>query len=213
MIDPLWHIGSIEQVTDAAATPLIWYLRLDGRLANEAAARANLSSRDLQDLAARPDGAMRAVRRRIAKALLARAGGIHPALVEIARLDSGALRVEAPAGWYLSLAGQWPHCLIGISRNSIGVDIEPADALPPPADAMTDRECLALANTSPPEWVAHWAAKEAHAKRLGVAAQIDPRQIDTWPDAGGIMACSSGRHSFCHIRREHDLILVAAAEV
>lgn len=166
--------GSVE---DGAS--VVWYVRLDQPLAAEMAARCRLSAEDLCELAGRPDALMRGVRRRLAKVLLATILHIHPDEVCIARGNAGAPAVLKPKGWHVSLAGQWPHCLVGVARQAIGVDIEPVNGSGPPIDAFTSAERQLLAQHPLSETTPLWVLKEAHAKCHGIASQIEAETIET----------------------------------
>jgi phosphopantetheinyl transferase len=195
MIAPVWHSGPLG---DASMGGLVWHVRLDDPMIEPLAQGAPLRAGDLRDLAGRPQSAMRALRRRLAKVLIARLAACHPDAVEIGRSEAGAPCIVAPTGWYISVAGRWPHALIGVSRAPLGVDIEPLDAMPPPEDALTQGERADLASATDRDRVARWTAKEAHAKLYGVAAQIDPSDIHTQADGALIHVSSPSGRSICH---------------
>ncbi|WP_313058237.1 4'-phosphopantetheinyl transferase family protein, partial [Agrobacterium cavarae] len=144
MSEIVWLSGADDLTIATGDAPVVWHLRLDRPETERLAGGATLSAADLQDLAAKPDAGMRALRRRLAKILLARLSGLHPDEIIIGRSALGAPQVLHPEGWHISLAGRFPHCLIGLSRTPIGVDIEPLDAEPPPEDSFTATEWLAL---------------------------------------------------------------------
>ncbi|MEH3093435.1 MAG: 4'-phosphopantetheinyl transferase superfamily protein [Agrobacterium cavarae] len=168
---------------------MVWHLRLDRPEAERLAGGATLSAADLQDLASKPDAGMRALRRRLAKILLARLSGLHPDEI-IGRSALGAPQVLHPQGWHISLAGRFPHCLIGLSRTQIGVDIEPLDAEPPPEDSFTPTEWLALQGATDRTLITRWTAKEAHAKCLGIASRIDAAEMETVASGDGLRVVS-----------------------
>jgi phosphopantetheinyl transferase len=201
----IWHTGPLADLPPGEA---VWLMRLDDTVVQEAASSAPLRKDDLRDLAQRPQAAMRAQRRQLAKALLAHAAQCHPDAVVLGRTAAGAPLVLAPLGWHVSLAGRWPHALIGISRMPIGVDIEPLDALPPPEDALTAgerREAI-----SDHERLRRWVAKEAHAKLLGIASRIEPEDIETTAQGDLLRARSVQGSTLCHIKTTgHTLCAVA----
>ncbi|MBX9884097.1 MAG: 4'-phosphopantetheinyl transferase superfamily protein [Novosphingobium sp.] len=176
--------------------------------------RATLSPRDLGEFAGRGDAAPRLARRRLAKALVAWAAGVHPDRVSLGRSAWGAPVVAAPPGWFVSVAGQDPWCLVGLAREPIGVDIEPRSAPPPPLDLMTVRERQWLERLPAPEAareaLAFWVAKEAHAKRTGQASRIEPYHIEITRAADGLRAASSGHVSRCWTHRSDDAVAAAA---
>jgi phosphopantetheinyl transferase len=189
-------------------------IALDSDLASSLIARAPLTPDDFADFARRGDADMRLARRRLAKALLAWAGGVHPRDVRIGRSPLGAPVVEAPAGWHLSVSGQGRLCLIGLACTAIGVDIEPRTAPPPPLDLLTLQE-RSRVESLPPAAATQvaltiWVAKEAHAKRIGVASRIEPAEIETEATALGLTARSGGHVSHCWIG-EGEATLAAVA--
>lgn len=174
--DPLLHPGSDN---------VLWYVRLDSPAAEHAVRGGRLLDADYRDLAQRPDSRMRAMRRRLARHLVGKVACCHPDAIVFARAANGAPGLSVPDGWFISLAGSWPHCLIGLSRRPIGVDVEPADALPPPDDCLTPRELAQLRGPAPDRALFRWLAKEAHAKRFAVASEVDPCEIETLAVPGG----------------------------
>ena len=201
----LWQGASLADLPPGDA---LWLVRLDDPAVEELARRARLRPDDLRDLAQRPQAAMRGLRRQLTKVLLAHAAQCHPDAVTLGRTAAGAPVVLAPAGWHISVAGRWPHALIGVARAALGVDVEPWDALPPPDDALTRLE-RAEAPTGP-ERLRRWVAKEAHAKALGVAAQIDPAAIHTQAQGEALVAHSAQGTTLCHTwQTGHTLCAVA----
>jgi len=190
MSEIVWLSGADDLTTATGDAPVAWYLRLDSSETEILAGGAALSAADRQDLAARPEAGMRALRRRLAKVLLARLTGSHPDEIIIGRTEFGAPQILHPPGWHISLAGRFPHCLIGLSRSPIGVDIEPIDAEPPPEDSFTRSEWLALHGASPDTLVTRWTAKEAHAKCLGIASRIDAAEMETMAFRDGLRVAS-----------------------
>ncbi len=175
----VWLSGADDLTKATGEEPVVWYLRLDRPETERRAGGARLSAADLQDLASKPESGMRALRRRLAKVLLARLSGLHPDEIIIGRTGLGAPQVLHPPGWHISLAGRFPHCLIGLSRFPLGVDIEPFDAEPPPEDSFTATEWLALQGVTDATLITRWTAKEAHAKCLGIASRIDAAEMET----------------------------------
>jgi phosphopantetheinyl transferase len=209
MPEPIWHTGWLADLPDPGQRPLVWLARLDDPRAEALARQAPLRPQDLLDLAQRPQAAMRGLRRQLARVLLARLAGVHPDTVVLGRTAAGAPLVAAPAGWHVSVAGRWPHALIGVARGALGVDIEPAGAPPPPDDALTPGERLALIDDA--GRLRCWTAKEAHAKALGVAAQIDPAAIHTQALDHRLLVASAEGETLCYTARI-DTALCAAAQ-
>lgn len=179
---PLWHDGPLDRLVPDPGRPVVWSVRLDGDAAAATLARTPHSERDLADFAATPDAAHRLLRRRLTRALLGRIAGVPPGAILFGRGADGAPSVLSPKGWHLSVAGRAPLCLIAASAAPVGVDVEPLDEAPPLPDMLTPREAARIAAVpaagQPREWLRHWCAKEAHAKRLGRARHADPRDIE-----------------------------------
>lgn len=179
MTQVFWHSGCLDLPAGHGEGPVVWHLLLDDPNTEKMAHHATLSRADLEDLARQPQAGMRGIRRRLSKVLLARLLGLHPDEIVFGRTDLGAPRIVHPAGWNVSLAGRWPHCLVGVGRLPIGVDIEPLTAEPPDEDSFTPAEAIELRGASNAAFLTRWAAKEAHAKCLGVASVIDAAEIET----------------------------------
>lgn len=194
---PLWFDGVLAEVPKTLDRPLAWRLRIDGPEAGRDARNARLAPDEVAAFARTRDASSRMIRRRLAKALVARVAQCHPDTVLIARGVSGCLKIESPAGWWVSLAGQSPLALIGLARSPIGVDIEPADAMVP-HDVLSVDECAALTENRLPV-LAGWVAKEAHAKACGEARTIDPLAIGLTFDGESLVARSSGAASTIHL--------------
>lgn len=203
----IWREGALHDFPDPGDEPFAWLTRLDDPAVTALMTQVPLHEADLRDLAGRPKAGMRAMRRRLTRLLIARLAGVHPDAVVIDRTPAGALRVVAPAGWFVSVAGRWPLCLVGVSRAPVGVDVEPFDADPPPDDALTPDE---LAEAAPAERVVRWVAKEAHAKLFGVAAQIEAAAIATAATLDGATATSAYGRSVCSITRAESFVAVVA---
>ncbi|MDR6103394.1 phosphopantetheinyl transferase [Agrobacterium larrymoorei] len=212
MSEIVWLSGADDLTTPTGDAPVVWYLRLDSSETEILAGGAALSAADRQDLAARPEAGMRALRRRLAKVLLARLTGSHPDEIIIGRTELGAPQILHPPGWHISLAGRFPHCLIGLSRSPIGVDIEPIDAEPPPEDSFTRSELLALHGASPDTLVTRWTAKEAHAKCLGIASLIDAAEMETMASGDGLRVASKEGETQVYVRWQAGTVQ-AVAEV
>jgi hypothetical protein len=124
---------------------------------------------DLADaaLAKRDGGAGRLLRRRMLRALVARAYAIHPAAVRFTRDARGAPGLEGlPA--FISAAGcmadgeAWSA--VALSPSPIGVDLEPGPAT---------------------EALSHWTLTEAYLKALGRGLAVPPEQVRVGRDGGG----------------------------
>jgi phosphopantetheinyl transferase len=163
-----------------------WSVRLDSEAAAAALARVQHTDRDLAEFAAAADAGNRLLRRRLARALVGRLAGAPAASILFGRTREGAPSLLSPKGWHVSVAGRPPSCLIGVSRTTIGVDLEPLGDAPPLWDMLTNAEREALESLpraeQPHQWLRRWAAKEAHAKRLGYARHADPAAIETSGD-------------------------------
>lgn len=192
---PLWHDGPLESLPVGGDRPVVWSVRLDSDAAASALARTPHDGRDLADFAAAPDAANRLLRRRLARALLARLAGIAPEGVLFGRTADGAPSILSPPGWYVSVAGRRPHGLIGVSTAPIGVDLEPIETAPPLWDMLTAAEAAEIesvpAQERPREWLRRWTAKEAHAKKWGCARRADPVRIATGRTASGVLRVGS----------------------
>ena len=211
---PVWASGALAQVRWIEARPLAWRVRLDDEQAQRDAGRAALSPPEIAAFARAGDAPWRITRRLLAKALIAHVAQCHPDDVLIERDAFRALRVVAPAGLHLSLAGQPPHALIGLHRRPIGVDIEPEAAAPPPDDAFSTDERATLdtlwpGNTDRAALVG-WVAKEAHAKASGRARQLDPRNIVLGTRAGSLVARSGAMSTRIHISVDNGTIAAVA---
>lgn len=211
MTIPRWLSGPIDRLVVAPDAPTVWHGRIDDPRVIDEARHAPLRADDLRDLASRPRAELRAMRRQLTKLLLARAADVHPDTVRIVRSAIGAPLVEAPVGWYVSVAARWPHCVIGISREPLGVDIEVIATVPLPLDVFAMDEPASIPALSLTEQTTSWVAKEAHAKRYGCASNIDPAMINVAllsPDLA--LAQSSLAASICHIRVADRHVLGAA---
>lgn len=210
----VWASGELAQVRWIEGRPLAWRVRLDAEAARSDAGRAVLSAREVAAFARAADAPWRITRRLLGKALIAHVARCHPDDVRIERDAFGALRVLAPAGWHLSLAGQPPYALIGLHRVAVGVDIEPGTAAPPPDDAFAadERAVLDLLFPGDPERAAliGWVAKEAHAKASGHARQLGPREIRLGTREGALVATSGGFSTSIHIAMEAGTIAAIA---
>lgn len=202
----VWHRGGLPE----GGEPILWQVRLDDPEVERLAGRARLQAADWQDLAGRPQAEMRGMRRQLTRVLLAHVAGCHPDSIVFERSTAGALSVVEPAGWFVSVAGRWPHALIGLSRAPLGVDIEPADAAPPPPDALTPGEREDLARAPDLVRLCRWTAKEAHAKLLGNAAQADPAEIHTQAEGDVLRVSSPAGQTVCHLDIGAEVICTVA---
>jgi len=210
MSEIVWLSGADDLRIATGEASVVWHLRLDRPETERLAGGASLSAADLQDLAAKPDAGMRALRRRLAKILLARLSGLHPDEIIIGRGAFGAPQVLHPQSWHISLAGRFPHCLIGLSRTPIGVDIEPLDAEPPPEDSFTATEGLALQGATDKTLITRWTAKEAHAKCLGIASRIDAAEMETAAFDDGMRVVSREGETHVCVRAEAGTVQAVA---
>jgi phosphopantetheinyl transferase len=211
---PLWLDGTVDRRRDRWSGALCFLTSLDSAAAAQLMAGAMLAPQELREYAGRADAGTRLARRRLVKALVAWAAGVHPDSVRLGRSALGAPVVEAPDGWFVSLSGQGSRCLVGLAREPIGVDIEPRTAPPPPHDLMTARERQWLASLpaleAEREALAFWVAKEAHAKRTGRASRIEPDEIEVVRSPDGLRAASDGQVSFCWTTDWGDAVAAAA---
>jgi 4'-phosphopantetheinyl transferase len=191
---PLWHDGPLDALAPDGERPVVWSVRLDSDAAAAALALVPHQGLDLADFAAAPDAGHRLLRRRLTRALLGRTAGVPAEAILFGRAAAGAPSVLSPKGWYVSVAGRAPLCLIAVSRASVGVDVEPLDDAVPLLDMLTPKEAAWIASLpaaeQPREWLRYWCAKEAHAKRLGCARHADPAAIEICCVAGRIVAAS-----------------------
>jgi phosphopantetheinyl transferase len=209
LTDPLWHAlwhdGPLEALRPQAPGSIVWSVRLDTEAAAAALARSAHTEGDLADFAIASDAAHRLLRRRLTRALLGHLSGVAPSRIVVGRTPEGAVSVLSPKEWHLSVAGRGMLCLIGVAPAPIGVDVEPFDASPPLWDMLTPAEGAAIDRLPPVErpheWLRRWAAKEAHAKRLGYARRADPAHIATQSiDADRLRVCSTEGISDCRLR-------------
>ncbi|GAC1409256.1 MAG: hypothetical protein NVSMB69_10950 [Novosphingobium sp.] len=212
--DPVWASGPLAQVRWIVGRPLAWQVRLDDEQAIRDAGRALLTAREVAAFARIGDAPWRIMRRRLAKALLAWVARCHPDDVRFERDAFGALRVQAPDGWHVSLAGQPPFALIAVHRAPIGADIEPSTAAAPPADAFAAAEIAVLDSLYPGDrdraGLIGWVAKEAHAKASGQARQLDPRDIMLDQRGDSLVASSGAFTSAIHVKLDGATIAALA---
>lgn len=206
-----FHAGALDDpLLRPGSDTVLWYVRLDSPTAEASARCASLLYADYCEFAKRPDAGMRGMRRRLSRHLIGKVTGLHPDAIVFVRAANGAPGLSVPDGWFISLAGTWPHCLIGLSRRPIGVDVEPADALPPPDDCLTPRELAQLGAGGPDRALFRWLAKEAHAKRFAVASEVDPCEIETLAVPGGYNVTSRHGASRCSMVI-HGPVVIAVA--
>ncbi|WP_206240752.1 4'-phosphopantetheinyl transferase superfamily protein [Novosphingobium terrae] len=210
MIAPVWYQGALGHLPAVGEQPLVWLMRLDDPATAALAGGAALRENDLRDLAGRSQAAMRGLRRQLTRLLLARLAGCHPDSIALRRGPAGEVLVDTPEGWHISVAGRWPHAVIGVARQPLGVDLEPEDAPPPPEDALTPGERNELTKAPDAALVARWTAKEAHAKALGIASRIEGGDIHTWQDGLLLRARSSEGETIGQLRHQGGLICAVA---
>lgn len=213
MTAPVWLFGPIAD-WPAPDRPIAWHVRLDDPGLARFYASAPVRTEDLRDLANKPGAALRLRRRQLTRLLLARIARLHPDQFALERSPLGAPLLSHPAGWHVSVAGRDTEALIGIARSPIGVDLEALLDAPLPEDVMTAREQLASTAAGPLAWTACWVAKEAHAKRVGIASAIDPAAIETQAlTSDRWFATTAEGRSLCHLRQADTLLLgVAVAD-
>lgn len=215
---PIWYDGDLAALPVMSVRPIAWSINIEEPAADQALATVPARTDDLADAARRSDGAISLIRRRLARALIAKLAKCHPDDVIISRSSEGASRVTNPKGWHLSISGQRQRCLIGVANVPIGVDMEMTAATDlahdPVWDMMTFAEAGALqkfpAAASRLEWLRRWSAKEAHAKLIGQPRRIDPRLIETTAHGSAMILCNFEGHSICWSRSTgHGLETVA----
>ncbi len=133
-----------------------WPVRLDGPEAVRALAGSPARPCDLADAALlrQPGaGARRLLRRRLLRALVARALGQSVDGVRLDRTPDGAPTAQ---GAFVSLAARGDWALLGVGPTPLGVDLEIPDGDPPPF----------AAGAGASSWAA-WTAREAYAKAAG----------------------------------------------
>ena len=135
----------------------VWPVRLDGPEAARTLAGSPARACDLADAALlrQPDaGARRLLRRRLLRALVARALGRPVEAVRIGRSADGAPETD---GAFVSIAARGDWALLAVGPAPVGVDLE-----------TPDREPLDFAGCVEAPWAA-WTAREAYAKAAGVS--------------------------------------------
>ncbi len=163
--------------------PATWSGTIDSAAAFHALAATPATADDLADAAQRHGGGGRLLRRRLARALIARRSGVTVDQVRLSRTAAGAPIVLAPAGWHIGQSGHGGDWLIGVARRPIAVDREPLDDAAPLRDMLTPAERAALDGVAeadqPFDWLRRWTIKEAHAKLIGDPSRIRPEAIET----------------------------------
>lgn len=134
----------------------------------DAAARAELARRHLP---ARQRGFL------LSRALLTLAledAGLVAGACRLGRAASGRLRLEAPAGWHVSLSHGGDHVAVCVATAPCGVDIErprPTPVLRLAQRYFSPAEAARLATLTPADaerdFFRLWTLKEAAAKALG----------------------------------------------
>lgn len=146
----------------APALPAIWLVRTD-------AAPRNLTERS-------------ALRRRIARRIVARQVGGMEGDVLIDHDAAGRPLLALPEALHLSLATRAGIVAIGLARSPLGVDVERVDAeAATPLDLLHPEERRFLDATSPAArplaFARLWAAKEAYVKALGTGFVRPPESF------------------------------------
>ena len=134
-----------------------WPVRLDSSEVARTLAGSPARACDLADAALlrQPDaGARRLLRRRLLRALVARALGRPVEAVRIGRSADGAPETD---GGFVSIAARGGWALLAVGPAPVGVDLEVRGGEPPPD----------LAGCVEAPWAA-WTAREAYAKAAGV---------------------------------------------
>ncbi|MFI4973937.1 MAG: 4'-phosphopantetheinyl transferase family protein [Caulobacterales bacterium] len=190
-----------------------WPVRLDGPQASRALAGCRPSGDDLADAARLTNsaaGARRLLRRRLLRALAARALGAATDRVSIARDERGGVRVTTPGPAFASIAARGDWALLAVGPTALGVDIELTPEPPPPADLLHPREQALLAACPGPSRTERtwriWVAKEAFAKASGwpldrALAEIAPAsspgvEVSEYMLSGVVMAAVSLESDF-----------------
>lgn len=204
---PRWHDGSLSKLARDGA-PVIWSVATGSAAATEALASSRADAADLADAAQVRDSGWRLARHCLARVLIARMAGVHPATVCLERTAAGVPRVRSPEGWYLSISGRGNEALIGVAVEPLGVDRETIDGNPPIWDMLTGAEARTLRNLpsadQPLDWLRRWTIKEAHAKLIGEPRRIRPEWIETSLYKAAYATASFEGTSHCWTRRTRD---------
>ncbi|SEK99187.1 4'-phosphopantetheinyl transferase [Bosea lupini] len=162
----LW-LSSIDQT--APALPAAWLIATQAQ-------PANLPERS-------------ALRRSLARTLLARQFGLAEAAVEIGHEPAGRPLILRPraSGLHLSLATRAGLVAIALAHHSVGIDVERvALASEPPFAMLHPDEQLWLeslpASARPLAFAQLWSAKEAYVKALGTGFAREPESFSVQLD-------------------------------
>lgn len=177
-------ISSLEPVAGLGHA-WAWPVRLDGPEAVQALASSPARACDHADAALlrNPDaGARRLLRRRLLRALVAKAQGRRVDQVTINRTADGAPVAE---GAFVSLAARGDWALVAVGPTPLGVDLEIPDDGPPCEGGEMS-------------WAA-WTAREAYAKAAGVsldaalAAEVSRVTVDRIELMAGAVSVTARR--------------------
>jgi 4'-phosphopantetheinyl transferase len=148
----------------AAALPAVWLVATDHR-------PASLTERS-------------ALRRGVARTILANQLGLEPEAVRIDHEPGGRPLIAAPFGngLHISLATRAGMVALALAHASAGVDVEQVDlAAQPPLAALHPSEQAMLQALSPPArpllFAQLWSAKEAYVKALGTGFRRSPESF------------------------------------
>jgi phosphopantetheinyl transferase len=177
-----WLIDELDEGACGRPGPVCWLTSLSNPATLRAMKRAPLRSIDYQDFIGRSDAPERLARRRLAKLLLGLAAECSASDVIVSRTCLGAPEVLRPEGWHISVAGRWPHLLMGVAQTPLGVDVESTSEKYPSDDWFTSLELAHMGQLQADEQqrarLRFWCAKEAHAKLTGEASQLEPTEIE-----------------------------------
>jgi 4'-phosphopantetheinyl transferase EntD len=138
-----------------------------------------------------------ALRRRIARAVLARWRGLDPGSLTIVASADGAPLFEDQPEIHLSFSTRGDHSLIGIASQPIGVDIETMIETPgiPWNVLRLDEHAVLLAlpdDERAPAFIRLWSAKEAIAKALRSGFILPPESMHLKPSGKFAVADRAG---------------------
>lgn len=178
-------IDSIDEVT-GPETAWIWLARVGDPAAEAALRTAPATKDDLADAAASrtgDGGAGRLWRRRLARAMAARALGVPSEAIGFVRGTDGRPRIAAPRPLFVSTAAREGWSVVGVSPEPLGVDLEPQGA-----DARRLWPRLSDARALE-RWLAAESWAKAHGRGLDEALRSAPVKA-SYRQRGGMIACA-----------------------